>query len=113
MNDVYGHAEGDKHIIAAADMIRGSFSDIGTGFRTGGDEFIVIAENCSETQAEDAVNRLRQLTAQYNADNDPPVPLVIACGCAKFAGGNDNLEAAEQMADRRMYENKRELKSNL
>jgi len=40
VNDTYGHAEGDRHIIAAATIIEKSFGVYGDCFRTGGDEFL-------------------------------------------------------------------------
>ena len=110
VNDKYGHAEGDKHIIAAADSIRESFSDIGTCYRTGGDEFIVIAVNTRESAVRQALDKLEKAAAKYNQKEDPPVPLELAYGYAEYIPEKDVLEAAEKLADERMYAKKRRMK---
>ena len=48
VNDNYGHKEGDRHIKAAAEIIKESFGQIGNCYRTGGDEFIVVIEELKE-----------------------------------------------------------------
>jgi len=111
VNDVYGHAEGDRHIISAAHIIRNSFCKIGTSYRTGGDEFIVIAQDCELSLVESALKELDAEAERYNAENIPPVPLQIAYGYAEYVSSSGMLEASEQLADQRMYEKKREMKA--
>lgn len=112
VNDVYGHSEGDRHIVGAAHIIRDSFADIGTAYRTGGDEFIVIVQNSSSNVVEKSLKKIEEGAKKYNAENDPPVPLQIAYGYAQCNRQNDVLEAAERLADQRMYEKKREMKTH-
>ena len=107
VNDVYGHAEGDKHIRKAASLITQCFDGMGTCFRTGGDEFIVIAERGTEEEIVRALRQLDQLADAYNAESAPPVPLRIAYGYAHYTRQTDMLESAEKLADERMYEKKR------
>ena len=113
VNDIYGHAEGDRHIIGAVDIIRECFSDIGSCYRTGGDEFIVIAQNCDEPAVTAALAALETKSAEYNEKNAPPVPMQIAYGYARYAAKSDKLEAAEQLADKRMYEKKKQMKLSM
>ncbi|MCH5194338.1 MAG: GGDEF domain-containing protein [Oscillospiraceae bacterium] len=113
VNDTYGHAEGDRHIIAAADVIRKSFGTHGHCFRVGGDEFFVIldGENC-RTDYTDDLKKFLELQKTYNRKEKPPVPLVIAHGMAEYdCSSGQDPEAAERLADSRMYENKKQLKS--
>ena len=113
VNDVYGHSEGDRRIIEAVNIINESFSDIGTCYRTGGDEFIVIVQQGDESDVEKAVRALEEKSAAYNEKNAPPVPMQIAYGYALCTAKEDMLEAAEQLADKRMYEKKKQMKSNM
>lgn len=84
VNDKHGHAEGDRHITKAAHIIQECFKDIGTSYRTGGDEFIVIA-NCNDiTVVEDALDKIDECAKQYNAEISPPVSLQIAYGYAEL-----------------------------
>ncbi|MDE6657586.1 MAG: GGDEF domain-containing protein, partial [Oscillospiraceae bacterium] len=112
VNDTYGHAEGDKHIKAAANIIQNSFGEKGYCFRVGGDEFFAIldSESCYldyDTSSE----KFYQLIEEYNKTKNPLVPLAIAHGIAEYHYSTKNPDEAEKLADSRMYENKRQLKS--
>ena len=110
VNDVYGHAEGDRHIIAASKIINSSFTEIGDSFRTGGDEFIVITHESSIHEVDRALAKLETAVQEYNEKEKPPVPLQIAYGYAHCSMQNDMLKEAEQLADQRMYKKKKEMK---
>ena len=111
VNDTYGHAEGDRHIIAAARIIKESFGQKGHCFRVGGDEFFVILDD-KDLQAEytRGLEKFRGLIAEYNKE-EHPVPLSIAHGFAEYDCAAQNPEDAERLADSRMYENKKQMKS--
>ena len=111
VNDTYGHAEGDRHIIAAARIIKESFGQNGRCFRVGGDEFFVILD-CKDLQEEYAqgLAKFRELIAEYNKE-EHPVPLSIAHGYAEYDCASHNPEETERLADSRMYENKKQMKS--
>ena len=108
VNDFYGHTEGDRHIIAAARIIRDSIHGLGDCYRVGGDEFIVIitGPNVEET-AHGAIELMEKLTEEYNADENPPVKLDIAYGMAMFTVSDGDMEKSVRLADQRMYECKR------
>lgn len=110
VNDVYGHAEGDRHILAMAGIIKDCFDVIGTGYRTGGDEFIVIVDRGDTLQTEAAIEKMQRSTRAYNEKEKPPVLLQVAYGYAVYMPQEGRLEEAEQLADRRMYEKKRKMK---
>ena len=110
VNDVHGHSEGDKHIMAAAVCIRDSFSDKGTCYRTGGDEFIVVSENTEVSDIEKILENMEQKVKEYNEKEKPPVPLALAYGYAEYIPDRDSLESVEKLADQRMYERKRMMK---
>lgn len=112
VNDVYGHAEGDRQIIAAAHRIRGSFAGVGDSYRTGGDEFIVISRSgCTRDDIEHSLAELERLTGEYNQTEKPPVPLYIAVGYAEFEPARNSLEEAEAEADQSMYARKKQMKA--
>lgn len=112
VNDVYGHNEGDRHIKAAAKIIQNSFKDFGICYRTGGDEFVTVISPCGDTEgAERAIEKMIRLTDEYNKNDKPPVMLQIAYGYALCLDNASELEAAELLADKRMYECKKKMKS--
>lgn len=112
VNDTYGHAEGDRHIIAAANAIKNSFGEHGKCFRVGGDEFFVVieGEGCQESYA-DALPKFKALQSEYNNSENPPVPLCIAHGTAEYDCADCSPEEAERLADSRMYEDKKNIKT--
>lgn len=111
VNDVYGHSEGDKHIRAAASIIEESFKELGSCYRTGGDEFItVISSEGSEQAVQKAIESMMHRSAEYNQAEDPPVKLQIAHGFAVCSDTANELEKIELLADQRMYECKRKMK---
>lgn len=112
VNDNYGHAEGDRHIIAASRIIQNSFGEYGHCFRVGGDEFFAVLDgrNCRDDY-KDALEKFQKLQEEYNVKETPPVPLVIAHGMAEYDYSSHDPERAERLADSRMYEDKKRLKS--
>ncbi|HBB71654.1 MAG TPA: hypothetical protein DCZ71_03495 [Ruminococcus sp.] len=113
VNDTYGHAEGDKHIIAAANVLRDSFSDVGECFRVGGDEFFVVLDgkDC-HADYKRCIKLCIELQNEYNKSENPPVALQLAYGMAEYKYGNGDPESAERLADTRMYEKKRQMKAD-
>lgn len=112
VNDTYGHAEGDRHIIAAARILQESFGGQGSCFRVGGDEFFVVLDgkNC-RADYNAGLKTFRERLEMYNQTEKPPVPLVIAHGMAEYDCASHNPEAAERLADSRMYAEKKRLKA--
>ena len=117
VNDTYGHSAGDKHIIAAANIIRNVFGEYGRIFRTGGDEFIVTMESSSVMNLgkvyRECERRFKDEIEEYNKKENPPVKLSIAYGMGELRCGKDNPEDIEKKADERMYENKLMLKKQV
>ena len=68
-NDTLGHAAGDELIRAAASCIREVFSPEGSCYRTGGDEFVVLA-NMSKAQAEQAMAELEREATTWRVNNN-------------------------------------------
>jgi len=114
VNDNYGHAEGDRYIISAANIISDSFADYGKCFRIGGDEFFAILEGeKSDENFEKACGVFEAKVKEFNETyDDLPVPLQIAHGMAVYVPGTGSLEEAEKKSDKLMYERKKYLKEN-
>ena len=114
VNDKYGHLEGDRRIMAAAEAIKSTFGNIaGTWcFRTGGDEFMAIMTGRDvEANYEEALKLFENYIDEYNRTENPEVPLLIPCGMAVYESGSGaSLVMTERLADDRMYARKMELK---
>lgn len=107
INDQYGHAEGDRLIIDAAECIQTAFSDIGNCYRIGGDEFAVILSTDSVTKIQNAIEVMNQCMEQKNLNRI--LPIKIAYG---YSTQHDNatFQNLFNEADANMYAKKKELK---
>ncbi len=57
INDFRGHDKGDNLIIGAANCIQRAFGGIGKCYRIGGDEFVVIIRNFSQSNVDSCFKR--------------------------------------------------------
>jgi PleD family two-component response regulator len=60
-NDAFGHDEGDKVLRALGEEIRKNFRTMDTGFRHGGEEFLVLLPETTAEAAIIAAERLRNM----------------------------------------------------
>lgn len=111
-NDTFGHVKGDELICQAAFVIKKAFGDNGVVGRMGGDEFIAIIDNGEKSCMERLLRDLTQFIEDVNKDN-PDLNLSISYGYAMSSEIEDNSpEMVYQIADKRMYENKRMYKAS-
>ena len=112
INDNYGHAYGDRHIIKCAEIINKAFGNVGYAFRVDGDEFTVfIIGDGTEYIYERGILKLKELEREYNRTTDLLIPLHIAYGYAVYDKEEfESLEKAEIEADKKMYECKDRMK---
>lgn len=98
VNDTQGHAAGDELIVRAAEALCQAARESDVVARIGGDEFAILALECDRAGADTIVSRVRAALAQVR------IRASIGMAARSQLGG---LEAAEAIADRRMYEEKR------
>jgi len=108
VNDRFGHPEGDRALVAAAEVLRATFRESDIVARVGGDEFAVLAIEASEGSAERLRARLADNLQAHNASGNRRYTLSVTAGIATFdpqrPAGVDELMAE---ADRTLYEIKR------
>lgn len=108
INDKFGHAEGDKALIAFADKMRSSFRDSDVFARLGGDEFVVLLTNTSRQLAEETIKRFRKSIETYNQEGKRGYNISFSDGIVTVAGDEDrSMEVLLRKADSLMYEKKR------
>ena len=110
-NDTYGHSKGDELICHAANVLNASFSSQGIVGRMGGDEFIAIIEKNDQEEIERLIEEFQTCINTVNEQN-PGLDLSISYGYATNEElKNEGIEKVYQLADKRMYEYKRKIKS--
>jgi two-component system cell cycle response regulator len=108
INDTLGHPEGDRALIAVADILQKTFRRSDVIGRIGGDEFAVLAMEASESSTNRLVNRFEENLEAYNSKRNSHHKLSLSMGLARYdperTGSIDELLL---QADRLMYEQKR------
>ena len=111
-NDNIGHAAGDELICGAADCMKIAFGDIGECYRTGGDEFIVIAESLMDDEthslAEHHISYFRDTVKNWYGNYIKS--LSVSSGYAASSEIEnftyEKLHELLELADKRMYSDK-------
>ena len=111
INDNFGHASGDGAIVRAAERINDCFSDIGTCYRIGGDEFAVIFENVRKRDIDKAFQRFEEENRRVYDTESAVVPVSFGLEFRESAGTPADMEEIFRAADTKMYEMKRKLAS--
>ncbi len=116
VNDNLGHQRGDELIVGSANIVRNAVeSEEGAVFRIGGDEFAgIFAGEDVKKRCESALSRFKQLMDGYNAVKNQFLRISIASGYAVYdkSQEEEKLMDVYQQADVRMYENKKQIKSD-
>ena len=105
VNDTLGHAEGDKLIRRAAEVLQASVRVEDLVTRTGGDEFAIILPATADEAAAEAVARVHKLVELNNKFYGAP-ELSLSVGTATGQAGA-NLTDVLREADDKMYVEKR------
>ena len=103
VNDRYGHALGDRALIAIVKLIAERIRRVDTVFRLGGEEFAVLVSEANADTAVQIAEQIRQATEKLTVV--PDGQLTVSVGVRDVVG----VESAEQwlqQADQAMYQAK-------
>lgn len=102
-NDVFGHQEGDRLLIKAAEIIRKSCRQEDLIARWGGDEFIILLPQTDIKIAEAIKERIKE---KCDSQKGGPVQVSIALGCATKNSAEGSIWQVLKEAEDQMYSNK-------
>jgi diguanylate cyclase (GGDEF)-like protein/PAS domain S-box-containing protein len=112
VNDEKGHAEGDKLLVAAADVLRAAFRDRDVVARLGGDEFVAMAllgrRDDEQLDHQTIETRLRDAVRAKRAELGDDYAFSVSFGA--MVANHAELEDIDELlarADQRMYSVKR------
>ncbi|MBP8221220.1 MAG: transporter substrate-binding domain-containing protein [Aeromonadaceae bacterium] len=112
INDHYGHLAGDRLLIRFAQLLQQLFPQE-LLFRMGGDEFLLVIRDIDEQQASQLESRLLSELDRHSLLDEEILPLpgaAAAIGLVWRASSAYSLLDTFLLADRRMYEHKRQSK---
>ncbi|XOV85205.1 MAG: GGDEF domain-containing protein [bacterium] len=103
LNDSYGHAVGDKALVAIADILRSSFRANDLLCRVGGEEFAVLVAGMDARQANILATRVvNRISANPLTEPGAIIEFSVSCGIADTLTTR-NLAALFKAADDAMY----------
>jgi len=102
-NDVFGHEQGDRILIAISMVLTKSCRQTDIIARWGGDEFLVLLPKTSADECFKVCERIRQAC---NEVVDGPIPLSAAIGMATKNSAVVRITEIFNTAEKRMYKDK-------
>jgi len=103
VNDDFGHPVGDKVLIKFSELLRENVRDVDYVFRLGGEEFAIIAPQCTSAQSRNLAEKFRDLVS--NADFSIGRPLTISIGVSQF-NDHDTSDELFIRTDKALYQAK-------
>ncbi len=108
INDVYGHAAGDKALEYIATVIKNHLRQVDVPCRFGGEEFAVLLPHTNIDEAYQIAERLR-IYVQNNPANylGQDIFFTVSIGLVQYRQGISNEDELLKMADDALYQAKR------
>ena len=106
INDRYGHATGDRLLVAVADRLKQIMRGEDTLARLGGDEFVLVLRVQDTEELERAMRRfLSALSSTYTIDGIG-IHISASIGVTLYPNDNEDAETLLRHADQAMYKAK-------
>jgi diguanylate cyclase (GGDEF)-like protein len=107
INDTYGHFAGDKVIISIVDEVINCIEEKATLYRWGGDEFILIANNLAEEQADPFAKEILNVIGKMVIEvGEYKIKPTISMGISIFCTEDQYYLDVVERADQAMYQAK-------
>jgi diguanylate cyclase (GGDEF)-like protein len=107
INDRFGHAEGDRALVAFAGLLRRTFRESDVLGRVGGDEFAVLLTDTGAEGLDKTLQRLQEAVDRHNQDERRGYDIIYSVGTVSF-DAERHADFADLMheADALMYARK-------
>src|SRR5690606_34817035 len=109
INDQYGHAAGDRVLIAFAEILKNNIRKGDAAGRLGGEEFAVFLDGCSSSEAQEVASRINAVFAAtpVSLGEGRVVKATVSVGLAMSAWPSE-ISRLLAHADEALYEAKRQ-----
>lgn len=112
INDTYGHAEGDRALVAFAEVLRDALRESDVIARLGGDEFVALLTDSTHAETLAVTQRLNRNLAARNALEQRGYDICYSVGQIEYdSHGLATIADLLTEADSAMYANKRASKA--
>ncbi|MEG0902381.1 MAG: GGDEF domain-containing protein [Clostridia bacterium] len=110
INDLYGHAAGDRVLIAAADKLKACMGKDEFIARLGGDEFMMIIPVAEAASIDNKMRLIHDAFSQSILLNGAPYQIHVSIGFGIFSQAKNTINLM-QIADEAMYVDKQKSKA--
>ncbi len=107
INDTFGHTEGDKALVNAANIISSSMPDDAIVCRFAGDEFIVLLRSGKQNDIDAAISSLRKSLTLFNEQRETMYELSLSVGSSIYDGAAETTDTFLHEMDENMYAEKK------
>lgn len=112
INDSYGHSEGDFVLKAFVKMLQRAYFNSGIVFRTGGDEFLILVYNKSETEIVELMKKMSGMVDKFNSKGVRPYKMRYSYASGTYKKSDMSIPQFLHEIDLQMYNNKNGKKSS-
>jgi len=115
INDLYGHAQGDRVLTELAELVRRSLRDgIDLAARSGGEEFCLVLPATSLERAVATAERILEKCRDHRFSGFPkPHPVTLSIGVATYPDHAEDEDELLRLADEAQYLAKRQGKNRV
>ena len=107
LNDTLGHDAGDQMLKSLAQIIRSTIREGDVAFRNGGDEFVVVMEDCTAGVGKGLAERISSLGANFGKTFRVKHPPELSIGIAHLDEVREaNAQVLLRAADQALYQTK-------
>lgn len=108
VNDLHGHAAGDRLLVVLGEMIRRALPEGALAARLGGDEFVILLRDASPQRITDLADLLRQQFQSAAAQAFvTPEAVTLSIGASLYDQPPASLAALIEQGDVALYQSKR------
>lgn len=100
VNDTYGHLSGDKVLVAVSSLFKKFKRNEDFVTRYGGEEFVILLDNCGIAEAKEKAENLRQRIERLSPDG---INISASFGVAEFNNSHNSFEELLKDADKALY----------
>lgn len=112
INDTLGHSVGDYALVSFANLLKKAFRCSDVIARIGGDEFVVLAIECSIREYKKVKSRLDHSITEFNASKHQQFQLSVSAGAAPCDPNTTfTIEQLMEEADAELYKEKKRKKN--
>jgi diguanylate cyclase (GGDEF)-like protein len=107
INDRFGHAEGDRALVAFGKLLQKTFRETDVVGRLGGDEFVALISSARDAECKIAEKRLQTAVEKYNRKSKRGYDIRFSVGSVAYQPiRHSSIDAMLADADELMYKRK-------